>query len=339
MTDEVGPRPDRPGLIPRPAHRINRAEALPGQLPKAAEDDSRAPEAQRRILRSPSYQEADQDTDFLQSEVTRGIRLQLDFLKTEALLGERQIAHTIVVFGSTRICEPHTARQTVDSIAAALSSNPDDEGLQRRLKSAKRIVEKSRYYEMARRFGKLVGTASEKTIGGRIVVMTGGGPGIMEAANRGAHDAGAESIGLNIALPKEQYPNPYVTPELCFRFHYFAMRKLHFVMRARALVAFPGGYGTLDELFEVLSLAQTRKIAPVPVVLVGESYWRRAFDPDFLVDEGVIDPEDRDLFWFAESAEEAWHGILNWYEAAGRPLLSGGDDTARVNSVNEEAER
>jgi len=151
--------------------------------------------------------------------------------------------------------------------------------------------------------------------------MTGGGPGIMEAANRGAHDVGAESIGLNITLPNEQFPNPYVTPELCFSFHYFAMRKLHFLMRARALVAFPGGYGTLDELFEVLSLAQTRKIAPVPVILVGESYWRRAFDPDFLVGEGVIDPEDRDLFWFVESAEDAWRDILSWYETIGRPLL------------------
>ena len=174
---------------------------------------------------------------------------------------------------------------------------------------------------MARRFGQIVGTAGEQAIGGRIMIMTGGGPGIMEAANRGAHDVGAESVGLNITLPREQYPNPYVTPELCFSFHYFAMRKLHFLMRARALVAFPGGYGTLDELFEVLSLAQTRKIAPVPVILIGESYWRRAFDPEFLVDEGVIEPEDRDLLWFAESAEDAWRDILDWYEAVGRPLI------------------
>ena len=148
--------------------------------------------------------------------------------------------------------------------------------------------------------------------------------------------SGAQSIGLNITLSKEQAPNPYVTPELCFRFHYFAMRKLHLLMRARALVAFPGGFGTMDELFEVLSLAQTRKIAPVPVVLVGESYWRRAFDPDFLVGEGVIDPEDRGLFWFAESAEEAWHGILRWYETAGRPLLPIGDGASRGKSISQE---
>ena len=140
---------------------------------------------------------------------------------------------------------------------------------------------------------------------------------MMEAANRGAFDVGAKSVGLNISLPHEQYPNPYVTPELCFSFHYFALRKLHFLLRAKALVAFPGGYGTFDELFEVLTLIQTRKIKPIPVVLVGETYWRQAVDIDFLVDEGVIDPEDRDLFWFAETAQEIWDGILQWNDAAG----------------------
>lgn len=144
--------------------------------------------------------------------------------------------------------------------------------------------------------------------------MTGGGPGIMEAANRGAYEAGAECIGLNITLPHEQYPNPYVTPDLCFTVHYFASRKLHFLLRARALVAFPGGYGTFDELFETLALVQTRKIQPIPVGLVGETFWRQAVDIDFLVDEGVIDPEDRDLFWFAETAQEIWDGIVHWYE-------------------------
>ena len=142
----------------------------------------------------------------------------------------------------------------------------------------------------------------------------------MEAANRGSFDVGAKSVGLNISLPHEQYPNPYVTPELCFSFHYFALRKLHFLLRAKALVAFPGGYGTFDELFEVLTLVQTRKIKPIPVVLVGEAYWRRAVDIDFLVDEGVIDVEDRDLFGFAETAQEIWDGILHWHDASGEPL-------------------
>ncbi|QOZ30175.1 cytochrome D ubiquinol oxidase subunit II [Bradyrhizobium sp. CCBAU 51753] len=291
----------------------------------------------RKILQSPSYLEADQDEKFLQSEATRGIRLQLDFLKAETLLREHQIAHTIVVFGSTRICEAKAARRAVSSIADSLSLNPDDEGLQRRLKTARSIAAKSKYYRIAREFGQIVGFASEQAIGGRLVIMTGGGPGIMEAANRGAYDVGAQSIGLNITLPNEQYPNPYVTPELCFRFHYFAMRKLHLLMRARALVAFPGGLGTMDELFEVLSLAQTRKIAPVPVVLVGESYWRRAFDPDFLVDEGIIDPEDQNLFWFAESAEEAWQGILRWHQLAGQPLLPVGYGCSRDKPVSQEA--
>ena len=150
--------------------------------------------------------------------------------------------------------------------------------------------------------------------------MTGGGPGIMEGANRGAFDVGAKSVGLNVSLPHEQFPNPYVTPELCFRFHYFALRKLHFLLRAKALVAFPGGYGTFDELFELLTLIQTRTIKPMPVVLVGEEFWRGAVDFDHLADEGVIDAEDRELFWFAETAQEIWDGILDWYQASGTPL-------------------
>jgi uncharacterized protein (TIGR00730 family) len=186
---------------------------------------------------------------------------------------------------------------------------------------AERTLAKSHYYDVARELGRLVGRAGRGSDDPRVTLMTGGGPGLMEAANRGAFDVGAKSIGLNVSLPHEQYPNPYITPDLCFRFHYFAMRKLHFVMRACALVAFPGGYGTFDELFETLTLIQTRTIRPVPVVLVGERYWRRAFDGDFLADEGVIDAEDRDLFWYAETAEEIWRGILEWHEAAGRPLF------------------
>ncbi len=154
--------------------------------------------------------------------------------------------------------------------------------------------------------------------------MTGGGPGIMEAANRGASEAGAKTIGLNITLPREQYPNPYLTPELCFQFNYFALRKLHFMLRARALLAFPGGYGTLDELFETLTLIQTRKIEPLPVVLVGETFWRKAINIDFLVDEGVIDEEDRNLFWYADTAEQIWNGLQEWYRKAGRELVPGG---------------
>jgi uncharacterized protein (TIGR00730 family) len=307
--------------VPLPPHPKRRREPLPGHAPKPSEED---PEALRRIgaiRASPSYREADRDVAFLAREDTRGTRLQLDYLKAETLLAQHRVAHTIVVFGSTRIPEPAGAQRRVEALRRALAAQPEDLEQRRRLAVAERILEKSRYYDVAREFGRLVGAASRRAEDGQIVVMTGGGPGIMEAANRGAFDAGAKSVGLNIALPYEQYPNPYITPDLCFQFHYFALRKLHFLLRARALVAFPGGYGTLDELFETLNLVQTRKISPLPVILVGEAFWRRTFDADFLIEEGVIDVEDRDLFWYAETAREIWDGILGWYEAAGQPLL------------------
>lgn len=306
---------------PAPAHPTQRKTALPGQRPKPAEDDPMAAQAIRAIVAHSSYREADRDVEFLNQDDTRGVRLQLDYLKAELLLREHNIAHTIVVFGGTRVVEPDAAHRHAADLAAALDANPNEAGLRHRLAIAQRVIANSRYYDLARRFGALVAAAGSCGRGGRIMVMTGGGPGIMEAANRGAHDLGRGSIGLNIVLPHEQYPNPYVSPELCFSFHYFAVRKLHFLLRARALVVFPGGYGTLDELFEVLNLVQTRKITPLPVVLVGQAYWRRVFDPDVLVEEGMIDPEDRDLFWFAESPEDIWTGILKWYDAAGTPLL------------------
>jgi uncharacterized protein (TIGR00730 family) len=298
-----------------------RRRPLPWQQPKPPDEDPDAPSRVQQILDSPSYRQADQDIDFLQRDDTRGVRLQIDYLKPEFLLQKHNVKHTIVVFGGTRIDEPAAAEQAVRSLEAAAAVQPRDADLIRRLAVARRVLAKSGYYEVAREFARKVSEYSEQPESGRLVVMTGGGPGIMEAANRGAFDVGARSVGLNITLPHEQYPNPYITPELCLRFHYFALRKLHFLLRARALVAFPGGYGTLDELFETLTLVQTRKIPPVPVVLVGEAYWRRVFDADFLVDEGVIDPEDRELFWFAETADQIWESILNWYEEHGQPLF------------------
>ncbi len=317
MVDDTGER--RPPAPPQDRHR-----PLPDHRPKSPEDDAAAPRAVETILACHNYREADQDVEFLQGETTRGVRLQLDYLKTENLLRQHDVAHTIVVFGGTRITEPQAARREVERCREALAASPGDAALQHHLAIAERLHEKSRYYEIARDLGRIIGAAGAKAWGGRLMIITGGGPGIMEAANRGAHDVGAPSIGLNISLPREQYPNPYVTPHLCFRFHYFAVRKLHFLLRARALVAFPGGYGTMDELFEVLSLAQTRKMRPVPVILVGEAYWRRVFDPEFLVDEGVIDAEDRELFWYAESAATIWRDILRWHEASGEPLLPPG---------------
>lgn len=294
-----------------------REHPLPDQHPKPVSDDPTAPQRVAAIMSSPSYRIADQDPDFLRLDENRGLRLHVDYLKPEMLLREHGVQHTIVVFGGTRIHEAAAAARELEEHRAALAADPGNAELARQLAVAERRAAKARYYDVAREFGQLVGRSGAGPQDCSLVVMTGGGPGIMEAANRGAFDVGAKSVGLNISLPREQFPNPYITPELCFRFHYFAMRKLHFLQRAWALVAFPGGYGTFDELFETLTLIQTRKIHPVPVVLVGESYWRQAVDFDFLVDEGVIDPEDRDLFWYAETAPEIWNGILRWHEHNG----------------------
>jgi uncharacterized protein (TIGR00730 family) len=310
--------------VPRPPDPLQRREPLPSEAPKELEDDPGVAARLAAIMASPSYRRPDQDPLFLERDDVRGLRLHLDYLKPELILREHGVAHTIVVFGSTRIEEPAAARRRVADLRGRLEADPDDTQAARRLAVAERLEAKSRFYDEAREFGRLVGAAGPSPDGRRIVLVTGGGPGIMEAANRGAFDVGAPTAGLNITLPHEQYPNPYITPELAFSFHYFAIRKLHFLVRARALVAFPGGYGTLDELFESLTLIQTRVTAPHPVVLVGEDYWRRAVDVDFLAEEGVIAEEDRELFWFVESAREAWGTIIDWHSANGTPLVKGG---------------
>jgi len=307
--------------IPNPACPHERREPLPWQKPKPDNEDTECERKLQAILDSPSYVPAIEDVDFLDSDAARGVRLQLDYLKPDRMLADHGVQHTIVVFGSTRIVEPLAAQRKVEQLREVLAGHADDNETQRRLLVAERVLAKSHYYEIAREFSKLVANAGKGPDDPRLVIMTGGGPGIMEAANRGANEVGAKNSGLNITLPHEQYPNPYITPGLCFRFHYFALRKMHFVLRARALVAFPGGFGTFDELFETLTLIQTRKIKPVPVVLVGEAYWRKAFDVDFLVAEGVIDAEDRELFWYAETADDIWQGLLLWYERAGEMLI------------------
>ncbi len=312
----------RGGVCP-PPHPEKRREPLPWQSPKEREDDPEAPVRVEKIMQSPGYRQADEDVDFLGRDETRGIRLQLDYLKPELLLRKHGVRHTIVTFGSTRLREPRAISRRLEKTRAVLAEDPQNSDLQRRLAVEERLLAKSRYYDVAREFGAIVGSAGKGPEDNRVMLVTGGGPGIMEAANRGAFDVRARSVGLNITLPHEQYPNPYITPELCFRFHYFAIRKLHFLLRARALVAFPGGYGTLDELFETLTLVQTRKMRPLPVVLVGESFWRRAVDVDFLAAEGVIDEEDRELFWYAETADEIWQGLNDWYGKIGEPFLPG----------------
>ncbi len=312
-------KPTKPH-IPPPPDPQQRKEPLPWYHPKSRDEDPDALDKVEILLNSPSYIPADRDLDFLQLDNTRSIRLQLDYLKPELCLRDHGIENTIVVFGSTRIVEPKTAQKKMEVLRAALSDSPQDTDLGRRLAIAERIQDKSRYYTVAREFGSLVAAAGGGAGDPHLVVMTGGGPGIMEAANRGAYEAGAKTVGLNISLPHEQYPNPYITPELCFHFHYFALRKMHFLLRARALVALPGGFGTFDELFETLTLIQTRKIKPVPVVLIGEQYWRRVLDIDFMVEEGVISEEDRELFWYAETAQEAWDGIECWHRDNNTPL-------------------
>lgn len=316
MTD----RKPKTEMKPVPPHPTKRRTPLPLQVPKSDREDSSASIRISAITHHPNYQQAESDLVFMHRDETRGVRLLLDFMKPETVLEEEGIRHSIVVFGSTRIPEPSAAADNLKSAQEALKAAPDNADLKRNLRVAERIEAKSQYYNVARNLGRIIGD-QEGPHGRRLVIVTGGGPGIMEAANRGASDSGARSVGLNITLPYEQFPNPYVTPGLCFKFHYFGLRKLHFLLRARALVVFPGGFGTLDELFETLTLIQTRKIKPVPVILVGQAFWKRAFDPDFLVEEGVIDKEDLDLFWFAETAEEVWNDIQNWYERAGEPVV------------------
>jgi hypothetical protein len=245
------------------------------------------------------YLVADRDVAFLQHDETRGVRLQLEYLKAERLLESRGIRHTILVLGSTRIGARAPARRATDP---------------------------AHYYATARELGRLIARAGKRRGG---AVMTGGGPGLMEAANRGALEAGALSIGLNISLPHAQRPNPYLTPQLCLNFRYFALRKLHFLLRARALVAFPGGFGTFDELFEALTLVQTRKIRPMPIVLAGEAYWRRAFDMDFLVAQGTVASADRRLFGYADTAKEIWQLIERWYRGAGEAVFPSDQATRR----------
>lgn len=258
---------------------------------------------------SSSYVPADRDTEFLQRDELRSVRIGLELLKPELIQQEQGVRSTIVVFGSARLQEPSAAQEALRSAEQEAGRAPHDQALQRSLAIAKRQLDLSKYYEIAREFGRLVSSTCQ--VDGRCdyVIVTGGGPGIMEAANRGAADANAKSIGLNITLPHEQHPNPYITPELSFQFRYFAIRKMHFLIRAKALVAFPGGFGTLDELFETLTLLQSGKTQDMIVVLVGQAFWERLINWPLLLEHGLISQEDLQLFHYAETAEEAWNLI------------------------------
>jgi len=251
----------------------------------------------------PAYRLAFQDLDFLLREDLRPVRFQLELLKPELLLDEAGVASTFVFYGSARIPAPDSA----DALIAAAATDS-----QRRI--AERLKAKAKYYDEARELARIASRVQLDSEGKKhFVVCSGGGPSIMEAANRGAADEGRESIGLNIVLPFEQLPNPYVTPSLSFQFHYFSLRKMHFLIRARAVAVFPGGYGTFDECFELLTLVQTRKVKPLPIMLFGREYWNRVVNFEALVEEGVIAPDDLDLFRFVETAEEAWDYVCGYY--------------------------
>jgi hypothetical protein len=260
-----------------------------------------------KLRESRSYLKAYQDL--------RSVRLQLELLKPEMLLREHKIRSTIVVFGSARVLSPEDARRRLLNAQQALAEKPRDGDLKRRVAEGEKKVELSRWYEEARRFAAILSKAQQAGQDLEYVIVTGGGPGIMEAANRGAWESGAKSIGLNITLPHEQDPNPYITPELCFQFHYFSLRKMHFLMRAKALVACPGGYGTMDELFETLTLVQTGKKRPLPIVLFGRDFWTNTINFDYLAEQGMIHYEDVKLVKIVETAEEGWEHIRTFWKA------------------------
>lgn len=270
--------------------------------------------------RSSTYKLAYTDQEFILRDELLSIRLQLELLKPDILQDEYGVHSTVVVFGSSRIPDAEAAAERLKHARSHLLSAPDDPVLARKVKIAERVVSNSRFYDESRKLAQLITADALSESQSELVVVTGGGPGMMEAANRGAMDAGGKSIGLNIVLPFEQAPNPYVTPELCFQFHYFAIRKMHFLMRAKALVACPGGFGTLDELFETLTLIQTQKIEALPVVLLGREFWQRSIDFELLVDEGMVNEQDLGLFQLVDSAEEAWEII----RATCRPIKSDG---------------
>ena len=263
--------------------------------------------ANSEALEADSNRLAFVDPEFLLRRETRGIRFQLEMLKPDLEQASYGIENTVVVFGSARFPAPE--------VASAALKLADENGDAQAQALARRHVRNARYYDQARLFARLVADYSQtRPLAEQLFICTGGGPGIMEAANRGAHELGQPNVGLSIALPREEGSNPYVSPSLSFKFHYFALRKMHFMMRAKALVAFPGGFGTLDELFEVITLVQTGKAKPVPIVLFGTDYWKRLINFDVLIEEGAISPDDLKLFQYVDDPQVAWDVIRKFYQ-------------------------
>jgi uncharacterized protein (TIGR00730 family) len=264
---------------------------------------------------NPEAIKAYEDTDFLKTDVCRSVRLQLEFLRPDTIMAAHRIRSTIVLFGSARIPAPDAAATQLGLAVERLAANPGDPALTADVRMAENRVKLSHYYQVAREFAAIVSRCSQDAHGCEFVITTGGGGGIMEAGNRGAYDVGAKSVGLNISLPFEQHPNPYIPDNLVFHFHYFSIRKMHFLMRAKALCCFPGGYGTMDELFECLTLIQTKKIPPMPVVLFGREFWEKVVDWQHFADMGLICPDDLNLIHYCDTAQEAWDYIREFWAA------------------------
>ena len=287
-------------------------------------DDTESIDVQA-LLDSPSYEIAFKDQEFIMSDAARALRIQMETIKPEWFLRKYGIRSTVIVFGSARFVSGKRSRRLLAEAEAKLAESPNNSDLKDAVVKAVQRVEMSAYYDQAREFGRIVSEENQANhsleYNGPFdyVICTGGGPGIMEAANRGAHDVGALSVGLNIKLPYEQRPNPYISPQLCFQFHYFAVRKLHFMLRAKALVVSPGGFGTFDELFEALTLRQTERMQPIPIIIFGEGFWRKAVDFKHLAETGVIDRQDLELFHFTESPREAWGIIKSFHRATEGP--------------------
>jgi hypothetical protein len=276
------------------------------------------------LKKSASNRQAHLDPVFMALEELRPVRLQLELMKPELTLDAHGVQSTIVAFGGTRIIERPAAEEKLRTAELAHAQDPQDADKERAVRIAKNVLKKSHYYDEARELGRIVSDACQNDAHCDYVIVTGGGPGIMEAANRGAFDIGAKSIGLNITIETEQEPNSFISPELCFEFKYFAIRKMHFLMRAKAMIAFPGGFGTMDELFETLTLIQTRKMGPIPVILFGRDYWDRLVNWEMFVEEGTISPKDLELISYAETAQEAWQQITGFYTMHPQPKLPRG---------------
>jgi len=291
--------------------------AIPDTL--LGDDIALVAENMEAILGSPSNLLAQDDRKLLDKVEMRGVRMLLELNKPELVFHEHAITSTVIVFGGTQIVERGAAERRLSEARRALAAAPDDKQRKREVARSERLLERSRYYDEAREFARLVSIDNQCADHRDFVVVTGGGPGIMEAANRGAFDVGCQSIGLNIKLPAEQQPNPFITPELCFQFKYFALRKFHFILRAAAVVLFPGGFGTLDEMFETLTLRQTHRMQPVPIILYGREYWSKVINFQQMADDGVIADDHLDLFTWAETPDDAWRQIVEFHDRTPPP--------------------